>query len=163
LAAISCAGQLAWSGVAPWNTVFTAMTGVHLVIGVGEGLITGLVVAAVARARPELITPGTAPVSSPATLLGYGLLLTFGLAMFVAPFASPWPDGLEKVAETLGFAQRAVAEPVVVAPVPDYEVPGMASAALATALAGVFGAVVVFGLAWVLARVLVPRPATGPV
>jgi cobalt/nickel transport system permease protein len=163
LAAVSCAGQLAWSGVAPWNVVFSAMTGVHLVIGVGEGLITGLVVAAVARARPELISPAAAPVSSPATLVGYGLLLTFGLAIFVAPFASPWPDGLEKVAETLGFAERAVAEPVVAAPLPDYELPGMASAALATAWAGVFGAVVVFGLAWALARVLVPRPATRPV
>ncbi len=161
LAAVSCAGQLAWSGVAPWNTVFAAMTGVHLVIGVGEGLITALVVAAVARARPELIQP-VGSAAQPGTVLGYGLLVAFGLAIFIAPVASPWPDGLERVAETLGFAERAVAEPVVAAPVPDYEMPGIGSAAVATALAGVVGTLVVFGLAWWLARVLVPRPAAKP-
>jgi cobalt/nickel transport protein len=45
----------------------------------------------------------------------------------------------------------------VAAPVPDYEMPGIHGSALATSLAGAAGTIVVFGLAWVLARVLVPK------
>jgi hypothetical protein len=45
----------------------------------------------------------------------------------------------------------------VAAPVPDYAMPGIHGSALDTAMAGAAGTVVVFGLAWVLARVLVPR------
>ena len=33
-----------------------------------------------------------------------------GLAVFVAPFACPWPDGLESVAARLGFEHKAEAE-----------------------------------------------------
>ena len=36
------------------------------------------------------------------------LLWPIGLAVFVAPFASSWPDGLEHVAEKLGFVEKAV-------------------------------------------------------
>jgi cobalamin biosynthesis protein CbiM len=37
------------------TTVLGAMVGVHLLIGIGEGLITGLVVGAVTAARPDLV------------------------------------------------------------------------------------------------------------
>lgn len=37
------------------GTVATAMVGVHVLIGVGEALITGLTVAAIAAARPDLV------------------------------------------------------------------------------------------------------------
>ena len=140
-AAVSCAGEIAVSGTVPWGKVFPAMAGVHMLIGIGEGAITALVVAAVARVRPELIEEG-----APATLrktyrevLVYGLLLSLGLALFVAPFACRWPDGLESVAAKLGFEQRG---PVI-----------------ETAhwwLSGA-GVLVAFGLAWALARVLVPK------
>jgi hypothetical protein len=85
------------------------------------------------------------------------LLVALGLAVFVAPFASPWPDGLESVAAKLGF-DRQSASVIVHAPVPDYRLPGIHSAASATALAGALGTVVVFGLAILLARILVRRP-----
>jgi len=39
----------------PIGTVAAAMVGVHVLIGVGEGLITGLTVAAIAAARPDLV------------------------------------------------------------------------------------------------------------
>jgi cobalt/nickel transport system permease protein len=42
-------------GVDP-GTVAVAMVAVHVLIGIGEGLITALVVAAVLRARPDLVT-----------------------------------------------------------------------------------------------------------
>ena len=74
----------------------------------------------------------------------YGLLAAVGVALFVAPFACSWPDGLERVAARLGFEDKAT-RPVLVAPRPGYHVPGIHWAAGATALAGAAGAVVVFG------------------
>ena len=51
------------------------------------------------------------------------------------------PDGLEKVAERQGFADRGRLAPVQEsAPVPDYAFPGVEDARLATALAGLAGA-----------------------
>lgn len=158
LAAVGCAGQLAWSGTIGWAAAFTAMTSVHLLIGLGEGLISALVFAGVERARPDLLQQpdANAPRRGWGVFVVYGLLVSLGLAVFVAPFASSWPDGLEAVAEKFGFAGRAVA-PAVTAPVAEYAMPGVSWTVGATALAGVLGAGVVFALAWLLGRVLVPR------
>jgi cobalt/nickel transport system permease protein len=154
LASIGCAGQLALSGCAAWRVVFPAMLHVHMLIGVGEGLITALVVAAIARSRPELVDETIRYESGP--VLGYGLLVALGLAVFVAPFACAWPDGLEKVAGVLGFEHHAAEVSLVSSPMPDYVFPGIHS----TALAGLVGTVAVFVLAWLLARALVPATPT---
>jgi cobalt/nickel transport system permease protein len=134
------------------------MTVVHLVIGLGEAAITTLVVAAVAGARPELLQEPPAAARAPryAAVAAYGLLIVLGLVLFVAPFASGWPDGLARVAATLGFEAKAVA-PVVLAPLAGYAVPGLGRAVPATVLAGAIGAVVAFGLSWLLAVVLTAR------
>ena len=87
----------------------------------------------------------------------YGLLAALGIAVFVAPFACPWPDGLESVAARLGFEHKA-AHLIVRAPAPGYQVPGIHWAAGATAVAGAAGTLVVFGLALLLARSLVREP-----
>ena len=42
-------------GNASLTTVFGAMVGVHTLIGIGEGIITGLTVGAVLAARPDLV------------------------------------------------------------------------------------------------------------
>jgi cobalt/nickel transport system permease protein len=150
LASLACAGQLAWSGTAPWSLAFPAMANVHMLIGIGEGLATGLIVQAVLRVRPSLVDGSR---ESGATVrpraLGYGLLVTLGLGAFVAPFACPWPDGLERVARTLGFAGRATS-------LADYQLPFVGSASLATAVAGLIGTVAAFIAAYALARVVVP-------
>jgi cobalt/nickel transport system permease protein len=46
---------LGGSGGASVGTVFAAMVGVHAVIGIGEGVITGLTVGAVLALRPDLV------------------------------------------------------------------------------------------------------------
>ena len=159
LAAVFCAGELALSGTVAWAVVFPAMVNVHILIGLGEALITSLVVITIHRTRPELIEPSMCATGllGYRQVLGYGLLISLGLALFVSPFACPWPDGLEKVAGAVGFGHRAVSQPLVSAPMPDYQVGGMKSATFATSLAGVIGTVIVFALSFVLARLLVPR------
>jgi len=163
LAAVSCAGELAWSGTVAWGPAFTAMASVHMVIGIGEGVISALVLLAVDRVRPDLVSEageelgrgGTRPYRGGwGEVVGYGLLAVLGLALFVAPVACSWPDGLESVAVKLGFEHKAVAQ-AVPAPAADYRVPGVHWAAGATAAAGAAGTVIVFGLALLLARSLV--------
>ena len=157
LASLACAGQLAWSGTVGWSVGVTAMVGIHILIGLGEGLISALVFLAIARTRPEWTSGDSheARSSPKSEAIGFGLVLSLGLAVFVAPFACPWPDGLEKVAAQLGFAQKGVE--LLRAPLADYALPGCKSPALATAVAGAIGALVVFSLALLLSRVLVPK------
>jgi cobalt/nickel transport system permease protein len=164
LAAMVCAGELALSGTVAWSIAFPAMTNVHMLIGVGEALITALVIVAIARANPELLElqTNTGVSLGYGQMLVFGLLISFGLALFVAPFACSWPDGLDKVAQTLGFEHRAVEAALVHSPIPDYQLPGIHSTMVATSLAGVIGTIVVFILAFLLARVLVPKPASDP-
>jgi cobalt/nickel transport system permease protein len=155
LASISCAGQLALSGTAPWSIAFPAMANVHMLIGIGEGLATGLITLAVLRARPQLVA-GTCETGAGARLgfVGYGLLVSLGLALFVAPFACSWPDGLETVAKALGIQGHETVS--LEAPLADYRLPFIGSATFATAVAGVIGTLVAFVAAYALARKLVP-------
>jgi len=157
LASICCAGELAWSGTVAWSVGFPAMAGIHMLIGVGEALITALVVTAVYRSRPSLMSAKDGWTPEPsfkpfAGLLIYGGLITLGLVLFVLPFASKWPDGLEKVAAAVGFDARAVKTQLVSSPLAQYRVPGVGSLPAATAMAGIIGAVLVFAVSFILAK-----------
>ncbi len=55
LASAACAVELALSGTAPLTAVLASMTGVHALIGVGEGLITVTVVSLVTATRRDLL------------------------------------------------------------------------------------------------------------
>ncbi len=159
MSAVATAGELSLSGVVPWSVGVLAMAGVHMVMGVGEALITTLVVLAIDRTRPEILADGPAglPLRRTGETVAFGLVISLGLGIFVSPIASTWPDGLEKVASTLGFLERAVQTPLAPAPIPDYAFPGIASPGWATALAGGLGTAVVFLAVFVIARLIVPR------
>jgi cobalt/nickel transport protein len=87
-----------------------------------------------------------------------GSLVILGLILFVLPFASRWPDGLERTAAALGFDSRALSRQVVSSPLADYRVPGVGSLPMATALAAAVGGVLVFGASFILAKRLFPAP-----
>lgn len=159
LASTSAAGQLACSGTVAWSIAFPAMTGTHLLIGIGEGLITALIFLVVLRARPDMISEASSdrPKRLREMLL-YGSLATLGVAIFVAPFACSWPDGLEHVAAKLGFEHKATAQVISTAIAPDYHTPGIQWAAGATAIAGAVGSLIAFALALLLGYLAVPRP-----
>jgi cobalt/nickel transport system permease protein len=161
LAAVGCAGQLAWSHTVSWSTGFTMMTSTHMLIGLGEGTMSALAYLAIQRTRPDLIPDldGQAMPSRRGERWGYGLLVALAVAVFVAPFACPLPDGLEVVAAKLGFDERA-SSATLSAVAPEYHIPGIHSATGATALAGALGTLVVFGLALLLGHLLVRKTAT---
>jgi cobalt/nickel transport system permease protein len=166
LASVLCAGELAWSGVAPWGLVFPAMANIHMLIGLGEGAITTLVIVAIQRTRPDLVGGSfqeTEQALSPRPhrlVLTSGVVVTLGLLLSGLPLASRLPDGLERVAESLGFAGHANARPLVPSPMIDHRLPGIGSATIATCAAGFVGTLVAFLLAYGLAVVLAPR--SGP-
>jgi cobalt/nickel transport system permease protein len=156
LAAVTCAGELSLSGTLPPEVVFPAMISVHALIGIGEGLITSLVILAIARSRPDLLDAEEATSGGRGTgleFLAFGLVIALGLAIFVSPYACAWPDGLDKVAQKFGFAGHAAT--LVKTWIPDYKMPGISSNGIATAIAGALGTLIMFGLACVIGRVLV--------
>lgn len=157
-------------GVDP-GTVFGAMAGVHAIIGIGEGIITALVVGAVLVVRPDLVY-GTADLdlvpsgdSAPSrlavgTFVIAGLVAAFALVFFVAPIASPNPDGLEYVAEETGFIDTAE-DHAIGGPLADYGVAGIDSERAGTVVAGVIGTVLTFGVALGLVAVTRRRRRAG--
>jgi cobalt/nickel transport system permease protein len=152
LGSVVCAGELALSGTFPWGIAFPAMANVHMIIGAGEGVATGLIILAILRARPELVlSERQVAWSRGSGMIGYGLLICVGLAVFVAPFACPWPDSLENLGNKLGLLSKPAG-----APLTDYRFPLIGSATVATALAGAVGTVVAFIAAYAFARLVVP-------
>ena len=94
-----------------------------------------------------------------------GLLVVLILAVAISPFASSWPDGLEKVAEDKGFLEKGEGPPAWKFPLmPDYVMPLIRESKLAAAIAGLVGTVFVFVMSWGLAHLLKKRPksASGP-
>ncbi len=87
----------------------------------------------------------------------WGVVLALAVAVFLSPWASSWPDGLERVAENLGFIKKAEQSGVTQwegAPLPDYKFPGIQNKGWATALTGLLGTLVMVGLGWGIARLL---------
>jgi cobalt/nickel transport system permease protein len=54
LASLACAIELAVSGASPWTVALPAMTGIHALIGIGEGIITGVALSLVLATRADL-------------------------------------------------------------------------------------------------------------
>jgi cobalt/nickel transport system permease protein len=55
LSALSCASFLSLSGVVPWSFSIPLIGGVHAILGIFEGLVTGTVLVSIARIRPDLL------------------------------------------------------------------------------------------------------------
>lgn len=92
----------------------------------------------------------------PSVAWGVGLAVSLLLAGVVSFSASRFPDGLEKVAATLGFEQAASDQAAARSPLADYQVAGLADPRLSGGLAGVTGTLVVLalglGVSWALTR-----------
>ncbi|MCI3241090.1 energy-coupling factor ABC transporter permease [Streptomyces spinosisporus] len=144
--------------------VATAMIGVHVLIGIGEAVITALTVGAVVAVRPDLVygarglqqrlklrvngelvdAPDATPVPAAARtsrrkLWITGLVTSLVLAGFVSFYASANPDGLEKVAHDKGIDKKEEKHASSDSPLADYGVKDIANARLSGGLAGVIG------------------------
>lgn len=77
------------------------------------------------------------------------LIAVLLLVAILLPLASAFPDGLEKVAETLGIEEM---KPLWPAPLPDYKLPFIDDPYLRTLLAGLTGFFLVLLATWGLGR-----------
>lgn len=77
------------------------------------------------------------------------IAVVIGLAGLL-PFASTYPDGLEKVAESLGIEES---EPLWHGLMPDYSITIAENPYIATLASGVIGVFLVLGLTWIVAWV----------
>jgi cobalt/nickel transport system permease protein len=131
----------------PFDRVFGAMVGVHVLIAAGEAVITGLVLASVLAARPDLVR-GADGLRASRRPVGRSLrpflitaaVVTVLVAGGVAQFAADEPDGLERVAEDTGFASAAEDHPFGSSVFADYATRGVRSESVSLAIAGVGGA-----------------------
>ena len=88
-----------------------------------------------------------------------GLGICFLLALFLSPFASSSPDGLEKVAETKRFASKGEEWKFWKhAPLPDYEISWIKNKNVSTAISGLVGTLAIFLLALGIGRLIKKSP-----
>jgi len=162
--------ELAVSGSSPLGFALPAMVGVHAIIGVGEGLLTIFALGFILAARPDVVQGAAAPGRRSAGFALAGLAAALAITL-LAPFASPYPDGLERVAEVAASPAEVEIPPVGFtvpdqprffgapgdAPyevLPDYTVPLLGQSGIGTIAAGMIGVLVVFAVAWGAARLL---------
>ncbi|MFF8913891.1 energy-coupling factor ABC transporter permease [Streptomyces sp. NPDC015032] len=174
----------------PIGKVFTAMVGVHVLIGIGEAVITALTVGAVLAVRPDLVhgargltnplklrvdgelvdAPAQQPVAPVAArshrgIWATGLVTALVLAGFVSFYASANPDGLEKVAADQGIDKKTEEHAAKDSPLADYGVKDVSDARISGGLAGVIGVgatiVVGSGVFYVVRRRRTPDAPVG--
>jgi cobalt/nickel transport system permease protein len=187
VAALAFVGLYAIGGAAdlPPGTLAVSMVGWHLLIGLGEAVITAATVSAVVAVRPDLVYaarslqpvlelrgPGVpaqaqaaAPAASPRGSLRPVLLIGGAVALLLAGvvsfFASSSPDGLEHVAGEKGFLETAREHLLGDLPLADYGRVG----GIPVGLAGILGVLVTITIGWLLLRLVArrrARPAAEP-
>ncbi len=144
IASLAAALELALSGTSPANISVPAMGGIHMLIGIGEGLITIGALAFLYTARRDLFRTGEAAPKGSAAVWTFGLGIALVLAV-LSPLASAHPDGLLWVARQEGFLKAARAPLYHL--IQNYRFPGISNAELATIAAGILGTLLVFGTA----------------
>ena len=146
-----------------FTNIFTLMVSVHSLIGIGEALITGVVVSFILSQRPDLVFSPDASVGIAGSLGRFstaGIICALAMAAFLAPFASDFPDGLNAVAEETSF--DTLQTDSVVFAFTDYSVPlpleGWQESKrwqkVSVSLAGVLGTFAVLLISTVLGRAL---------
>ena len=124
----------------PVGTVLLAMVTTHLIIGLGEGIITALIITLLMRVRPDLVYAYDRSDENTTKVSFYGLFIILILLLsLITPFASSSPDGLESVAEEFGFTQTDG----IVLLLDDYGINAINNNFLSTVLSALLGVTVV--------------------
>lgn len=150
-AALMTALQLWLSGTSRLAIVLPAMLGVHALIGLGEALITVAALAFIQRTRPDLFNADKVSNDGGRGWIIFGIFVSI-FVVLISPLASSNPDGLERVAEDLGFLEIGQSPAFEI--LPDYTIPVLGETGLSTVLAGAVGALVLLGLLILIGRSL---------
>ncbi len=150
----------------PAGRFFLLMTGIHLCIGLGEGLATAAVLLFVQRSRPALLMPDSVRNESRRGVRATVIIFAAAAALIaggLALLASSDPDGLEwsisKLTGTTDLAaqhvsalsQGAAAAQEATSIMPDYD----------SSFAGIVGAVMVLILVWAVTGLILKKRHAG--
>ncbi|MCC7191098.1 MAG: PDGLE domain-containing protein [Anaerolineales bacterium] len=148
--ALATALQLWLSGTSDLHTVVIAMLSVHALIGIGEAFITVAALAFIYQTRPDLLDETSSTARGGRGWVLAGVAISLAVA-FLSPLASAFPDGLNRVAENLGFIDTAQSSS---GPLAGYSAPFFADASMAKIAAGIIGALAVLGVAVLAGKAL---------
>ena len=127
----------------PLGNVLIAMISTHLLIGLGEGIITALIVSLLLRVRSDLVYVNSKKNKSNTLSTSYGVLIALILSLtLVTPYASSSPDGLESVASDFGFEETDG----VVLLLEDYGISSINNNFVSTTLSALLGVLAIAGL-----------------
>ena len=127
----------------PLGNVLIAMISTHLLIGLGEGIITALIVSLLLRVRSDLVYVNSKKNKSNTLSTSYGVLIALILSLtLVTPYASSSPDGLESVASDFGFEETDG----VVLFLEDYGISSINNNFVSTTLSALLGVLAIAGL-----------------
>lgn len=149
--ALSTATQIWLSGTSPVQIVFPAMLSVHALIGIGEALITVAAFSFIMQVRPDILSEQKTRQPSNLFWGVLGIAISIGVVL-ISPFASTQPDGLERVAEDLGFLNFARQD--FFALFSDYLIPSLKNSQLSTIVAGLIGIIIVGAVSFFLGKLL---------
>ncbi|HEX9631359.1 MAG TPA: energy-coupling factor ABC transporter permease, partial [Gemmatimonadales bacterium] len=102
LVGLAVAAELALSGLVPWRAAFVLVGGGHVLIGIAEAVLTGLLVSFVLRTRPALLAIRPAPATGIRALVVVGAAVT--VVALAAVLASSQADVLEVALEQVRSA-----------------------------------------------------------
>jgi len=138
--------EMAFAGIGEFYKIAYAMVGTHMLIGIGELIISVFTYAVI----------GAGFRNSSKKIVSY---LPVGIAVVVgfllSPFASILPDGLDKVADKFGI--MPVELPTFVTPLADYSFPFVQNEMFSTAIAGLIGVIFTFITVWVVGKLLIGK------
>ena len=133
----------------PLGSVLIAMISTHLFIGLGEGVITALIISLLLRVRSDLVYANTKKDKSNNLSTSYGIFIVLILSLtLITPYASSSPDGLESVASNFGFEETDG----VVLLLEDYGISSVNNNFISTILSALLGIVSIAGLSTLFFR-----------
>jgi len=161
----------------PLADFLLVMVGLHLLVGLGEAVITFGVVAYITQVRPRLLGPVAEKLQAARGGLSAGVVLASLLitALLLGGIVSVWasaaPDALESITSANGGTEaqtyvRPISDGISshvsesqnrMSPLPDYQVPGL-SESMGTRISGVIGACITLLVVWAVGRLLRPQP-----
>ena len=133
----------------PLGSVLIAMISTHLFIGLGEGVITALIISLLLRVRSDLVYANTKKDKSNNLSTSYGIFIVLILSLtLITPYASSSPDGLESVASNFGFEETDG----VVLLLEDYGISSVNNNFVSTILSALLGVLSIAGLSTLFFR-----------
>ncbi len=151
LIGLAVALELVISGIVPLTPALVVVGGGHLLVGMGEAVLTVGILGLVIRSRPGLVDLAAPPGAVARRWAVAGTAAALIVALGGAYLASSAPDALEAALERMGLAQPTAAG--IAAPFAEYTAPA------GPWMAALIGVAATFLLVWIVVRVGARRHA----